>query len=66
MLVLHFERRKAGSTGGVVEEGEAGTVETELEVIIEYFIVAPTGSVSNQTIPTGETPTQIVCDDPAL
>ena len=62
----NFERRKAGSTGGVVEKGEAGTVETELEMIIEYFIITPTGSVSDQMIPSRETPTQIVSDDPAL
>ena len=49
-----------------MEKGEAGTVKTELEMIIEYLIVAPTGSVSDQMIPTRETPTQIVCDDSAL
>ena len=49
-----------------MEKGEAGTVETELEMIIEYLIAAPTGSVSNQMIPTRKPPTQIVCDDPAL
>ena len=49
-----------------MEEGEARTVETELEVIIEYFIIAPTGSVPEQMIPTRKTPTKIVRDNPAL
>ena len=49
-----------------MEKGEAGTVKTELEMIIEYLIAAPTGSVSDQMIPARDIPTQIVCYDSAL
>ena len=54
-VLLNFEWRPGDGAGGAVV-GEAGTVETGLELVIEYSVVAPTLTVPFQLVPVANTP----------
>ena len=54
-VLSNFEWRPGEGAGGAVV-GEAGTVETGLELVIEYSVVAPTLTVPFQLVPGANTP----------